>query len=412
MTKFGDYEVALRMRQTIADIASEVVERVRPAYRYATVMTINRLASTATVQFPGETTSVRVGMGAIQPNVVGQKVRIHGLPGERYIADVNGLAYSNMNATIVDSRTVNSPPSFYVRSQTWEFKEANKVGIDASVAGNNSGFVTIQTIAGWSDESGGGKTQIAHVRQAGNVGTNPYWVGHPDTINGLSVPRTLRRMSNTGSADTWGNWYYDAPPTEISGTQHINSSNGGLNRSWPAGFYESPPGTSNSPSGDWHIIRIERHTNTNGNSYIQQYAQNMFTNKQYIRSCNGGDPTNAGSWTYWKQIDEGLNYPTGWQTATMLNGWVHYGEPFGPVQYRLETSGTVFIRGLASPGGVNGNRHFTLPTELRPQRNNIYVNWSSSGPFEMRVDTDGGVYGYGVQGVAWASMTATFHRGT
>lgn len=90
MMGFEDFATAAKFRDLVTKIAEDVVERTRPRYRYATVMTIDRVTRTATVQFPGETSTVKVGMGAIQPSATGQRVRIHGVQGERYIADVIG----------------------------------------------------------------------------------------------------------------------------------------------------------------------------------------------------------------------------------------------------------------------------------------------------------------------------------
>lgn len=86
--KFEEYATAAKFRDLVTRIAEDTVERLRPRYRYATVKTIG--TNTATVQFPGEDSEVTVGMGAIKPSAIGQRVRIHGVQGERYIADVLG----------------------------------------------------------------------------------------------------------------------------------------------------------------------------------------------------------------------------------------------------------------------------------------------------------------------------------
>jgi hypothetical protein len=88
---FEDFATATKFRDLVTRIAEDTVERMRPRYRYATVMSIDRNNYKATVQFPGETSTVTVGMGALQPATTGQRVRIHGVQGERYIADVIGM---------------------------------------------------------------------------------------------------------------------------------------------------------------------------------------------------------------------------------------------------------------------------------------------------------------------------------
>lgn len=87
---FSDFGTAQKFRDLVADIARRVLERERPRYDYATVASIDRANRKATVTFAGESTPITVGMGSIQPAVVGQTVRIDGLVGDRFIADVMG----------------------------------------------------------------------------------------------------------------------------------------------------------------------------------------------------------------------------------------------------------------------------------------------------------------------------------
>jgi hypothetical protein len=91
---FDDWDFATRFRDTIASFSEGAVERLRPAPRYATVVTIDRVGRTCTVRFPGETatTPVTVPMGSIQPSKAGQVVRVAGTLGDRYIDDVMGEA--------------------------------------------------------------------------------------------------------------------------------------------------------------------------------------------------------------------------------------------------------------------------------------------------------------------------------
>lgn len=86
---FGDYDAAARMRDVIRRVAAETIQWLRPAYRYATVESVDVRGSSCMVVYPGETVSVRVRMGSTVP-VVGQIVRINGAASDRFIEDAMG----------------------------------------------------------------------------------------------------------------------------------------------------------------------------------------------------------------------------------------------------------------------------------------------------------------------------------
>lgn len=88
-----DYRFALEFKETLARLVKEEVERQRPRYQMATVVSFDRVLRKCTVTFPGDTTNAVVNMGSIQPASVGQVVRVAGLAGDRYIDDVLGVAY-------------------------------------------------------------------------------------------------------------------------------------------------------------------------------------------------------------------------------------------------------------------------------------------------------------------------------
>lgn len=89
---FDDWDYATRFRDVIVNIAESALARARPEARYATVISIDRVARSCVVQFPGESAQVVVPMGSIQPAQIGQTVRIAGTLGDRYIDDVMGQA--------------------------------------------------------------------------------------------------------------------------------------------------------------------------------------------------------------------------------------------------------------------------------------------------------------------------------
>jgi glycerophosphoryl diester phosphodiesterase len=87
---FGDYSAAMKTRDIIERIAKNVVERERPRFRYAQVVSFDRDNSTCNVTFTGQDSVVKVSMGTIQPAEAGQTVRIAGAGGDYYIDDVIG----------------------------------------------------------------------------------------------------------------------------------------------------------------------------------------------------------------------------------------------------------------------------------------------------------------------------------
>lgn len=89
-----DYRFALEFKETLARLVKEEVERTRPRYRIATVVSFDRVLRKCTVTFPGDTTNEVVNMGSIQPKTAGQIVRVAGMSGDRYVDDVLGEAYS------------------------------------------------------------------------------------------------------------------------------------------------------------------------------------------------------------------------------------------------------------------------------------------------------------------------------
>lgn len=89
----GDYVFALEMRDVLQQLVAAEIEKQRPQYRYAEVQSFTRSLRKCVVQFTGESSNVTVNMGSIQPQSVGQIVRIDGVAGDRFVADVMGPTY-------------------------------------------------------------------------------------------------------------------------------------------------------------------------------------------------------------------------------------------------------------------------------------------------------------------------------
>ena len=93
MPSFADFATAAAFRDLVQSVVGKELERERPGYSYAVVVSIDHTLRTCTVLFPGETNTVTVKLGAVHPQAAGQVVRIDGRRGDRYVADVMGSAW-------------------------------------------------------------------------------------------------------------------------------------------------------------------------------------------------------------------------------------------------------------------------------------------------------------------------------
>lgn len=87
---FEDFDSAARTRDVITAVCRQVIDQVRPRITYATVASIDRPNKKVYVTFPGDSGSVPASMNSLQPNAVGQVVRIEGEVGDRFVGDVIG----------------------------------------------------------------------------------------------------------------------------------------------------------------------------------------------------------------------------------------------------------------------------------------------------------------------------------
>lgn len=91
--KLNELPYAQAFRDVIQEIVRTELNALRPTASLATVSTINTVAGTCNVFFPGDVVSVPVKMYAIQPTVgggvgIGDVVQIEGESGRRYITRV------------------------------------------------------------------------------------------------------------------------------------------------------------------------------------------------------------------------------------------------------------------------------------------------------------------------------------
>jgi hypothetical protein len=89
----GDISFATKLRDLVVNFARTEVQRFHPPATYGQVVSFERRALKAEVLFPGSTVPVTVKMGAVQPQAVGQKVRVCPRNGDLFLEDVIGPAY-------------------------------------------------------------------------------------------------------------------------------------------------------------------------------------------------------------------------------------------------------------------------------------------------------------------------------
>lgn len=88
--RFGDYEVAMAVRDAAKKAAREEIAQQRPPSRWARVASIDPATRSCMVVFNGETDAVRVPYSSVIPTREGQEVRIGGARDDRVIEAVKG----------------------------------------------------------------------------------------------------------------------------------------------------------------------------------------------------------------------------------------------------------------------------------------------------------------------------------
>ncbi len=119
MTKFADLDTATRFRDLLRSVVKDVLRQERPPETYATVQTIDRVARTAVVRFPGETSDITLPMGALQPFYPGDVVRVRGLAGDRYIDQPTSALPFIPQATLYGTTAQRNAFVGMTAGQTW-----------------------------------------------------------------------------------------------------------------------------------------------------------------------------------------------------------------------------------------------------------------------------------------------------
>lgn len=89
MSSFEKQSTATAFRDVVREMVQAEVDRIRPRYRYATVVQVTDV-NKCEIQYPGEDNTVVVTMPYNARLEPGQVVRIEGMQGDRFIANVIG----------------------------------------------------------------------------------------------------------------------------------------------------------------------------------------------------------------------------------------------------------------------------------------------------------------------------------
>lgn len=150
---FDEYAYAIQFRDLIKRLVDDKIEQLRPRVQYATVTAIDRVLHKCTVNYPGDATPIPINMGVIQPSITGQTVRIDGLAGDRYIADV--LGDSSLTVDVLAAESVNYIQGF-TASGTWTKPAKGKFARVRLMGGGGGGSGGVGAASGQAQGAGGG----------------------------------------------------------------------------------------------------------------------------------------------------------------------------------------------------------------------------------------------------------------
>ena len=350
---FADYAAALEFRSVLRDIVKAELDRQRPPYQLAIVTGIDRPNRKCQVQFNGETTSVTVNMGSIQPNATGQAVRVDGRPGDRFIAEVLGDAYDPLAST--------------VSSHTSSISGLNSTvsGHTTSISSLNSGLSTasgqISALQGLSN--GLTPAQNAALRRFGGANLQMEGGFYCDSANVWWSSRIMTMGAGRNSSVFTGGYVGLTVPANgtvvpvhgKSGTTSATVADGKIPlASWQALYYDLPfPSGISSDDSRWHIVDYT-------------LAFDVPSNWIFVTMRMS---SNQSIWGNGLERDW-------WKTPTLLNSWVNYGSSvsYASAGYKRE-NGMTWIKGLVKDGTfsttTSGNI-FVLPAGFWPTDRHIF----------------------------------------
>lgn len=204
--KLKEYNSAVDFHRIIDRVARKAIREERPASRYATVTTIDRVNRACTVTFPGDSSAVKVAMGSIQPLATGQTVRIAGVHGDRFIDDVMGPITRDAidlqlklggtgQRTVTDAGTI----LWNGNLSAWGLRGPNFLTTATITISFPADGTVITGVGGSSNQTvAGGVINLA-------AGETLYYIP-PWGTSGSAVAANFRIVGNTANFDTPREW--------------------------------------------------------------------------------------------------------------------------------------------------------------------------------------------------------------
>ena len=92
-----------------------------------------------------------------------------------------------------------------------------------------------------------------------------------------------------------------------------------------------------------------------------------------------------------------------WITPTLLNGWVNFDSGYASCQYRIDSLGTVHLKGMIRNGTL-GTPCFTLALGYRPTESQYHLSLSSDNARTLTITSSGDVRISSVASKSWVSF--------
>lgn len=448
MVEMGEISFATRMREVVRRIVKEEINRERPGIQYGIVQSYNRATRKASVILAGDVSAINVGMGAIQPSANGQRVRVEGPRGDKYITDVLGAQpYVDMTITV----PLVQGGSYASGGGNGDSGTTTITNLNADL---RSGWYEIGPNATGAPPANAAEWWLVQVIRHTNRGNNhSRQVAYLMTGATLapSVDMVYTRRSQAGgtafAAAEWSPWTRissnaDATmlaqrathlahnagtniPTKWDGTSldwqgRVISLGGGGRPTLAADAFwsfdrpatgTSTPGYGGAAARSWTAtgLAINNHEALYGvpNSYgaaagavtfaVVGYTGNFEVPPHWVLLAHRSE-LDGRVWTAWQGLIDT------WRTPSLVNGWIQYGDTnWGVIRYRKDADGYVHFKGMIG-NGTAGATAFTLPVGYRPGHAAILSGVGDGSFKEVRIHQSGDVQPQ--QGASWLSFSS------
>lgn len=409
MPGLSEYRAALQMRDIVERLTRNIINSERPKPRYATVQSFDRANYTCDVQFPGESTTITVAMGSVQPQNTGQIVRVASIGSDYFIDDVIGQAHHYVYTAEGDYIVANGGGVQSKSGKVWftdpvsnhdliRFDDGtNRYHLVADAGSSTANGAADLQMGSLYTDSGGSYQGILNTRFALTGG------GFIDCrSNAISWTNRFIAISQGRGASSSTSGYFEItmPPDGtvihgVAGAADVTVTGGLITfPSWGALWYKLPIGSSNA---------------TNNNNFYMTYYSGVsdfeVPEDWVMIACMNLDAPSP-RWKF--GTGQLMDYP---RYPTLVNGWVNYGSPFAGATYR-KVGCKVIIEGLVK-GGTVPAEIFTLPAGFRPDARLITSQCSNSSSGNGRVDIwpTGEVYSNTPAVNGYLSLNASFVAG-